>query len=95
MLQGDTPIASGVFHNLLQKYTDDYRGFMFHLQDPYGPHHIISAKNISQISGKMLDFRYPYKYKTWSTVLQGEASIAAKVLHNLPQMYKDGWTSFR
>ena len=59
VLQGDTCIASGVFHNLPYMYEDDYRSFGVHLQDPHGPHHIISVKNNSQISGKMLDFRYP------------------------------------
>ena len=44
-------------------YQDDYRSFRVHLQDPHGPHHIISVKNNSQISGKMLDFRYPLSTK--------------------------------
>ena len=67
VLQGDTPIASGVFHNLILMWNYDYRSFRLHLQDPYGPHHIISVKNNSQISGKMLDFRYPLstKYGVW------------------------------
>ena len=34
-----------------------------YLQDPHGPHHIISVKNNFQISGKMLDFRYPLSTK--------------------------------
>ena len=63
MLQGDTSIASGVFHNLPYMYQDDYRSFRVHLQDPHGPHHIISVKNNSQTSGKMLDFRYPLSTK--------------------------------
>ena len=65
VLQGDTSIASGVFHNLPYMYQDDYRSFRVHLQDPHGPHHIISVKNNFQISGKMLDFRYPRSTKYW------------------------------
>ena len=36
----------------------------------------------------------PSQQSKWAAVLQGEVSIVDEVLHNLPEMYKDGWKSF-
>ena len=39
-------------------------------------------------------FGVPYQPRKWDTVLRKETSIVVEMVHNLPWMHKEGWSSF-
>ena len=81
-----------MLYNLHWIYQGGERSFWQHLRVWYVRHCVISAKNNSNSSCKMSDFRYPISslQEKWNDVLLGETSmIAAWVLHHLPWIYED------
>ena len=57
VLQGETYIASWVFHDCPHIYEDNQRSFLQHLQAPYGPYRVITTNNNYTIWCKISYFR--------------------------------------
>ena len=63
VLQGETSIDDGAFHNLTKMYRKDGRSFWYHLHAPDGSYDVISTEIVRQIAYKISDFEYPFSLR--------------------------------